>query len=274
MKSWQKTIKYLAMAFAVFLIVSIFGGIFASLGAFNIVGSLFDKKTDVLLGELKTYTVSDRVADIEIDVAAAEFTVMQADSFYVESNIENITVKVNNGCLKIDDNVESGASLLSADTAVLNVYIPAGYVFGVADIDTGAGRVVINELSANELELDLGAGEAEMKNITVTDKTEISGGTGNVNITDCKFYKPELSLGVGEFSFTGELLGKGSIDMGIGEANIILLGDKNDYTVSVTKGVGEANVDGYRVDNNEVFGNGENRIDISGGIGEVNVEFN
>lgn len=275
MTSWQKTIKYIAMAFAVFLTISIFFGVFAALGAFSLVENIFDKKDSILLGELKTYAVTDNVTDIEIDVAAADFTVNTADSFYVESNIVSMSVKVNNGRLKIDDNIETGASLLSADTAVLNVYIPVGYTFGNVDIDTGAGRVDIDSLTTTELELDLGAGEVELKNVSSLDKTEISGGTGDVTATECKFYYSELSMGVGKFNFSGELLGKSSVDMGIGQADIYLHGGKNNYTITVSKGIGAATVDGHSIDdNNDIFGNGKNKIDISGGIGEVNVVFN
>ena len=52
MTSWQKTIKYLAMAFALFLIVSILSGIFGTLG---LVSNVFDDENAV--GEMQTYTV-------------------------------------------------------------------------------------------------------------------------------------------------------------------------------------------------------------------------
>ncbi len=274
MTSWQKTIKYLAMAFAVFLVVCIFGGIFAALGALNLIENLFEKKDDIAIGELKTYTVTDNVTDIEIDVAVAEFTVKPSDSFYVESNIENITVKVNRDCLKIDDNSGGFNTTVPSEAAVLNVYVPVEYLFGNIDINTGAGSVFIDSLTTSELELDLGAGEVEIKNVTSLDKTEISGGTGDVTVTDCKFYYSELSMGVGKFSFSGNLLGKSSVDMGIGEADITLCDGKDNYTVTVSKGIGSATVDGHSINDSEAFGTGENKIDISGGIGEVNVAFN
>lgn len=273
MTSLQKTIKYIAMAFAAFLTVSIFFGIFAVLGVFNLVEKVGDKKADIQLGELKTYTVNDNVTDIEIDVAVAEFTVIPADSFYVESNIESITVKVNSDCLKIDDNSDGFNTSVLTEAAVLNVYVPAGYSFGNVDIDTGAGGVCINSVTTNELELDLGAGEVEIKNVTSLDKTEISGGTGDVTVTDCKFYYADLSMGVGSFSFSGELLGNSSVDMGIGQADITLHGGKDSYCISISKGIGAAAVDGHSVKDNDIFGNGKNKIDISGGIGELNVAF-
>ena len=52
MTSWQKAIKYLAMAFALFLIVSILSGIFGALG---LVSNVFDGED--ALGEMKTYSV-------------------------------------------------------------------------------------------------------------------------------------------------------------------------------------------------------------------------
>lgn len=273
MTSLQKTIKYVAMAFAVFLTVNIFFGIFAALGALNLVENIVEKNDGVIIGESETYAVNDNVSEIKIDVGYAALTVTISDAFYVESNIDDITVKVNGDCLKIDDNSDIGNSVVNVDAGAINVYIPSDYSFETVDIDTGAGNVNIDSLTTSELELDIGAGDVDIKNVTTLNDTEISGGTGDLTVTDCKFASSELSMGVGKFSFSGELIGRSTVDMGVGEADITLLGSKDSYTLSVSKGIGAAIVDGQSINVSEVFGNGKNEIDISGGIGDVKVVF-
>lgn len=273
MTSWQKTIKYLAMAFAIFLTVSIFAGIFGALGAFSFIDNIFDKE-EVQLGELKTYTVSDNIKNIEIDVGAADLTVVTGDKFYVESNLSNLTVKEDGKSLEISSEKGFDISLSFVSGGTLKIYIPNGFVFDEANIDTGAGQVSIEELSANELELNFGAGEANIEKLNAFQNAEISGGAGEVTIGGGTLNNAEISMGVGEFNLAGELLGRGDVSLGVGESNINLLGNKNDYTLNVTKGLGEANVDGQSIAGSEVFGSGKNKIDISGGVGEVNITFN
>ena len=67
MTGFQKAIKYLAMAFALFLIVSILSGIFSALG---LVSNVFDNKDAV--GEMQTYTVSGDIQELKLDINAAK----------------------------------------------------------------------------------------------------------------------------------------------------------------------------------------------------------
>ena len=83
MTTLQKVIKYLAMAFAVFLAVSIIGGI---LGAVGLFGGLFD--SDAVTEDVKTYAVSSDVSRLEVEINAADFTIKQGERFYVESNLK------------------------------------------------------------------------------------------------------------------------------------------------------------------------------------------
>lgn len=273
MTSWQKAIKYLAMAFAIFLIACIFAGIFASLGAFGFIDGLLEGKNEIQIEDMNEYPVAGDIKNIEIEVAAAEFSIKTAERFYVETNIKGATVKNENGCLEIDDNCDSAVDLPINKTAVLNVYIPAETVFDEAVIDAGVGVVSIHAFTANELDLNFGAGNADISNLTAFENIEMNGGTGEITISNCSLNDPEISVGVGEFTLSGSLKGQGEIDLGIGEANIDLTASDGGYRLSVSKGIGEATVNGQNVSNNEIFGNGENRIDISGGIGEVNVKF-
>ena len=63
------------------------------------------------------------------------------------------------------------------------------------------------------------------------------------------------------------------MDLGVGETEINLIGTQEDYRVSVSKGIGDAKVDGKDISNDAVVGNGESRVEISGGIGSVRVRF-
>ena len=54
---------------------------------------------------------------------------------------------------------------------------------------------------------------------------------------------------------------------------ITLIGNKDDYKLDLEKGLGSITVDGKDVSDFGSSGNGTNKVDISGGIGAINVRF-
>ena len=79
MTTAQKIIKYCAIAFAVFLIVSIIGGI---VGAVTSVPALVSDGR----GEMETYAVTETVKNLEIDLSGARLEIKTGDRFSVESD--------------------------------------------------------------------------------------------------------------------------------------------------------------------------------------------
>lgn len=86
MTALQKVIKYIALAFAVFLSVSIIGGI---LGAISIFTGLSNNGVSK---DMKGYTVPQNVTELRVDIKAADFVISSGETFSVESNIKNLTV--------------------------------------------------------------------------------------------------------------------------------------------------------------------------------------
>ncbi len=70
----------------------------------------------------------------------------------------------------------------SYNDALLEIAVPEDFVFGRADIETDAGVVKIDSLTAGILNLELWAGEVAIGNLTVTGSAEIEGGAGELNI--------------------------------------------------------------------------------------------
>ncbi|MGN1444092.1 MAG: hypothetical protein ACI4XE_09625, partial [Acutalibacteraceae bacterium] len=67
--------------------------------------------------------------------------------------------------------------------------------------------------------------------------------------------------------------GKSNLNYGIGEANLTLLGSREDYQIELDKGIGEARLEGESMRDDSVYGAGKNKIEIDGGIGAINIEF-
>ncbi len=261
-KICQKAVKYFALALAIFLTVSIIGSIISSFGSvFGIFGG-------TSLGEIETYDLSGEVRSLQLEVAAAELKITEAESFSVKSNISDLEVNLTDGTLRIK---EKKRFFGYYNDAVLEIVIPQGFSFESATITLGAGDVNIDTLSVERLDLELGAGKAVIGGLYATRFADIDGGAGELNINGGAICDLDFDMGVGECNLRFRMSGDCDLDMGVGEANVTLLGSESDYKIEFTTGLGAAAFNGKSVEDGQIFGNGSCQVEISGGIGELNV---
>ena len=275
MNTLQKVIKYLALAFAIFLTVSIVGGILSAVG---LLGSLFsddDEDWGDVIGETKTYTVSSEISDLNIQINAADFYIKEGNGFSVESNLKNLEIDEKNGCLILMDLTKIKFNGSNAyENAVLTIYVPVGTVFDNVNIKTGAGRFTVDSLSAATIGFELGAGDVTISKLIAEKSANIEGGAGRITISDGAIKNLDLEMGLGQLNLTSALTGDCNLDSGVGEMNVTLLGSKDDYELDIEKGIGNITVDGKNVTDFGSSGNGANEVDIHGGVGAINVRFN
>lgn len=266
MTSLQKTIKYLAMAFALFLIVSILSGIFSALGLFS---NVFDGED--ALGEMKTYSVSGDIQELKLNINAARLIFTEGDVFSVQSNNKYIKVTEQGNCLEI---TETERNYSNIDNKIrVEICIPKGTTFQKANLYTGAGQVTVDRLAAEDLYLELGAGQVQIGTLEASRSSKISGGAGQVTVKNGTLQNLSLDMGVGELRLTSALKGECDLDMGVGAVHLTLIGKADDYSIELDKGLGAATLDGENLPDGAVRGNGENTIDIDGGIGGIYIEF-
>ena len=275
MTTLQKVIKYLALAFAIFLTVSIVGGILSAVG---LLGSLFsddDAEWGDVIGETKTYTVSSEISDLNIQINAADFYIKEGNGFSVESNLKNLEVDEKNGCLTLKDLTKIKLNGSNAyENAVLTIYVPVGMVFDNVNIKTGAGRFTVDSLSAATIGFELGAGDVTISKLIAEKSANIEGGAGRITISNGAIKDLALKMGMGQLNLTAALTGDSELELGVGESNITLLGSKDDYELDIEKGIGNITVDRKNVTDYGSSGNGANEVDIHGGVGAINVRFN
>lgn len=267
MTTFQKVIKYLAMAFAIYLTVSIIGGICAAISG---VSFLFSHRESAA-GEMQVYAIDEDISELSVKLSGAELQIRSADRFSVESNHQYLSVDKHNGALSITETKDLFAVSPKGVTVVLN--IPDGFVFDEVSMETGAGQVNIDSLCADVLALSLGAGEVEIENLTANDRADIEGGAGEMTIDGGLLHNLNLDMGVGELTLKSRIEGNSRLNFGVGEAELTLLGSREDYRIDLDKGICDAKLEGQTMHDDSVYGNGRNRIEIDGGIGEINITF-
>ena len=223
-----------------------------------------------VLDKSRTYEIPSEIHSLDIRLNAADFEIVHADKFSVESNLKKLSVYEKNGVLTI---VDEAKKTISYTDAKLKLYVPKDIVFEEVDIVTGAANLTADSLSANSLELTLGAGNVEFKCLNAFSDIDIEGGAGKITIADGTLNDLELKMGVGEFNLTAALLGNSDLEFGVGESNITLLGSEEDYTLRIEKGIGSITVDGNDVTTFESNGNRDNYVEIEGGVGAINLNF-
>lgn len=274
MTTAQKVIKYIATAFAVFLIITIISAIlsggYALLNAFGLIhtnNNIVTEDLKVISNEVK------EISTLKLDLSFTNLEIKTGDNFKVETNNSKITFTNNNGSVKIK---EENHNWLTNNNRVSNliIYLPEDMIsLDETKIETGAGNINIERLNTQSLYLELGAGDVKIENLTVTEEAKIDGGVGRTELKSCKINSLKANLGMGEFVFNGILTGKSEIDSGVGAINIDLIDNKKNYKIDVSKGLGNVALDGQKLEMDKVYGTGENYLDIDGGIGEIKINF-
>ena len=268
MSPTQKIIKYAALAFGIFLAVSIISGIIY--GIYSLGEALFGE-SDKLDEAVELYS-GDNPAfkELSLKINATEIVIKTGDKLTVSTDSKTIKATEEDDCLTIKD---SGKKHIvgNIDTN-LTITIPEDYEFEKVKIDSGAGAVYISRLTTDTLDFDIGAGKTTMEEVTVKKKTQIDTGAGSVEITKSSFHDLDLDLGAGKFTFEGTITGESEVDCGVGSSTFKLTGKKDDYKLKLEKGVGSIKYDNESVSNG-TYGDGENYIDIDGGVGSININF-
>lgn len=284
MTFWQKVIKYLAIALAIFLIVNIIGAILSIIGIIGGIAFFTNTITDVkeeivqespeYLEQPEVITDNINIEDIvkfEIEVKYSNLEIKKGD-FKVESNDTNVkcTQKGNELTVK-----ETGNNWLrNKEGNKVIIYIPENKEFNEIEIDTGAGNIEIESLNTKDLSFSIGAGKVEINNLKVTNEAEIDGGAGKVDILSGEICNLNLDMGIGEFNVCTKLLGNNDIEQGMGKLTIKLTDSQENYTIRTRKGMGSITIDGKEAQNNSIYGNGQNILNIEGGMGAIEITTN
>ena len=225
---------------------------------------------NVVLDDSQTYEITSDIHSLDIQINAADFKIVSADDFSVESNLKYLSVSEKDGVLKIVDEAKSNSNYTNA---ILTLYVPNGIAFDDVDIETGAAKMTVDTLSASSVELKLGAGDVRFESLNASANVDIEGGAGQITIVSGTLNDLTLEMGMGELDLRVALLGNSDLKFGVGESNLTLIGSKDDYKVDVEKGLGSISVDGKNVSDFGSSGNGQSHIHIEGGIGAVHIVF-
>ena len=266
MTNLQKGIKYCAIAFGIFLIVSILSAILGAVGIIDMITT-----GGARTGENFTKTYQD-IRSIDIDVAYSDILITTGKEFKVEAtNISrSFSSKVKNDTLKIKE--KRNWFWMGNSSGKIIVTVPTDTVLQDVSIDSGAGRIELDKILASSLDISQGAGLLTIRDGDFS-KTTIDGGAGKIEVSSSILNDLDLDAGVGKVDIEAMITGNSEIDSGVGEIHLRLLGEKEDYRIHADKGIGSLEIDDKNYSSDASFGSGSNFIELDGGVGSITIDF-
>lgn len=266
MTTFQKIIKYFAIVLAFAIIAGMLTAVIKG-------ASLLSKFTDITTddGIVEDIDSSADVKKLRVNLFRTNLTIVEGDKFHAETDNEDVTIKERMGTLVIEEN--SRSIIDSAPKTEVVLTIPKGYSFRKVDITTGAGEFFAEFVKAENIDFDFGAGEVSVDALYASKSIDIDGGAGKIEIRDGETNNLDLDIGVGKLHYRACITGNSEVDCGVGGVELVLTGGEENYTVSLDKGIGNANINDEIIADGVTHGNGENKIDIDGGIGDIKVIF-
>ncbi|NLL92117.1 MAG: DUF4097 domain-containing protein [Ruminococcaceae bacterium] len=252
---------------AIILIIGILGGFMHILSFFTPI--LYSN----VAGEYKIYEIENEIKFLDIEIHAVNFEIETSNdsNFRVESNYKYLEVREKENKLIIKDKKDFHFSRNS--NVVLKLYIPENATFEEVEIKTGAGETNLETLHAKCVDMQFGAGKAILNNVSVSENAFLEAGVGKLIIKDSTFCNLDLDMGVGNLEFTGTLLGRNFLKMGVGSSQINLSGSLDNYSLDIEKGLGDIYVGDDNFIDNTKLGQGDRKVYFEGGIGSVNIDF-
>lgn len=278
MTSLQKIIKYGAIAFAIYLSLLIIGIIISAISAvFGITMGLemFEESTNQASMITKWEQEYSNINSMDIDVSICKLIIQKGDTLKVEvSDVsDQFICKVEGTELKIEDKKlnRNFFNMGDAKPEVI-ISIPEDKEFREVMIETGVNETKIQYLKADTIKLEMGVGKYQIDKL-VAKYASIKAGAGEANIDQAKIEELKLDGGVGKLTVTSKITRRAEVDCGVGKVELDLIGLPENYKVKTNTGLGNFEVNGKKVRNNETIGNGDVGIKVDAGVGETIVNF-
>ena len=223
--------------------------------------------------------ISAEVKQLDINLNYGELYFENGDEFtiQIESKYENdFCIAEKGDCLKIlDERKNKRIPFVNRNNerSTVKLTIPTDFLFERIRITTGAGELYADTIQTAQLITKMGAGEFHIKQLSVFDYATLDGGAGEIEVENGNLHNLSMSFGAGEVNMHAVITGNSQINAGVGELNLALLGNPSDYSATISKGIGHCSVRGFNTCHGNTYGDGPNKLKISGGVGEINISF-
>lgn len=277
MTGFQKFIKYGAIAFGIYLSITI---VFVLLGiARGFVGaSRNDEFKDLTRDEEEYHTENitrtyENIKNLEVNVEETELIIRNGDTFRIEgTNIpDRMEIKQDGDRLKVSD--EELPSSFSDENMVVTIYVPEEIKLDTIDLEINYVPADIQKLNTTNLKLDIYNNYCEIDEI-ITDNMEFKNEEGNLDIYDAEVGRLLFDSESGVEDVSLDITGNAEINLEYSYTDINLIGTQEDYQISTRNQSGNTYIDGETITNNaETRGSGNAKINVDNVHADIFINF-
>lgn len=275
MNTKQRSIKTFAIALAAMFAVIIIGAII--LGAKSILAFTSQSSGNTFTDGINYDEVfdADDFSEIIINNGVGKLIIESGDEFRVtgQNLLTDFSCKIDKDALVIEHDSKKSMNFSNFAKTNLTITVPENHEFNLIQIRTGIDDCDIYNIEASDFVLSVGVGDVTISGLISSD-TRIEGGVGDIDITDSELGDFEFECGVGDTDIEGSLANC-LIHSGVGDVNLDINGDFEDYDIDMTTGVGDIRINGERYKKNSRLNKGAKySFEISGGVGDIEIDFN
>jgi hypothetical protein len=246
---------------------------------------IFDKDHDILSGDLGKQVISTgEIKNLQLQMGNCELTISESDDdscylkikegdqfqFYQEEETLYIKALDTRGSL---ERWWGGQSW----NCEVDLWLPEGVTYEELYLELGAGKAQLNELTAQDCKLKVGAGTVRAKSLEA-ESLEAELGAGVISIDQMDVVTLNAQVDAGKFQSDGRIGQNAAIECNIGSVNLELGGDVEDYNYDISCAVGTVRIgdkkySGMNHNTDTIDNNSHKSMKINCSLGEVSIKF-
>lgn len=209
-----------------------------------------DKKMHV-----DTFSVDD-VKRLALRIAAAAVRTEEAAGREIRVEARNLeedryTCELRSGKLVVVYKTDGIVNLprFGGDQAEIVLYLPAGLSLEDVVLEIGAGSMdlVTVPLSCASMDVEIGAGKWRAAHLSVAGRLNVEIGAGNAKMKNVTAGSLNIDCGVGSSIYKGRVNGDIKVDCGVGNCRFQLANKESDFNYDVSCAVGSVTINGNRL---------------------------
>ena len=277
MTGFQKFIKYAAIAFGIYLSITI---VLALLGIARglVRASKNDEFKDIVTDreEYKTEDITrtyENIRNLEVNVEETELIIRNGDTFRIEgTNIpDRMEIEQEGNQLSISD--EELPSSFFDGNMVMTIYIPEDTKLDTIDLEINYVLADIQKLNATNLKLEIYNNYCEIDEI-IADNMEFKNEEGNIDIYNAEIGRLLFDSESGVEDVSLDITENAEINLEYSYTDMNLIGKQEDYQISTKNQAGNIYIDGETItSNDETWGSGSTKINLDNVNADIFISF-
>lgn len=276
MTGFQKFIKYAAIAFGIYLSITI---VLVLLG----IARGFVKSSQIEFGgsfgkNIEEYHPKDidqtfeNINRLKLDLEVTELIVKKGNSLKVEGkNIpDNFKIAQDGNTLKISD--EKLPSSFFNENIILTIYLPETQKLEAVELELDYVSADIEMLNTTNLKLNVQYGTCKIDEL-IAYNMEIDSEYGEIDMYHAETKKLLLDSELGTENINVKVVENAKIDLEFTDTNIKFIGKQEEYQIQSRTQFGNTYIAGTEVTSRDETGNGNIKINLEANNSQTNIEF-